>query len=104
MWSYILEIDITITDGLRFSFEQEDQHVSSGSDEEDCLPTVSNQNAPTVPVAALHDLDRLLQLSQTGDVETEEYQLLKSRILLQMSLSFQCISLPKTSHPVLLLA
>ena len=67
--------------------------ISEGS-----LPKLSN--GLMIPDAAIHDLNRLLQLNQTDDVTTEEYQRLKSRILSQMSLPFQYESLP-TNHGAL---
>ena len=43
-------------------------------------------------------MDRLLQLNhQTGEVETEEYQRLKSRIVSKMALPYQYESLPRES-------
>lgn len=96
MLSSMLGRDFTITDGLRFSFaDQEAQHMPSTSTKEDAL-LMPSKTVPTVPVAAIHDLDRLLQLNQQScDVNTEEYQLLKSRILSKMSFPFQYESIHK---------
>ena len=94
--------DFTMTDGLRFSFNQEDQQMQTATTiSEGSLPKLSN--GLMIPDAAIHDLNRLLQLNQTDDVNTEEYQRLKSRILSQMSLPFQFESLP-TNHGALPIA
>lgn len=95
--SKMLGIDFTITDGLRFSFFQhKEQQLPSTRDKKERLPMLCS--GPTSVAVPIHDLDRLLQLNQTGDVECEEYQLLKSRILSKMSLPFHYMSLPKASH------
>ena len=85
--------DFTITDGLRFIFDQDEQHMQSATNSESSLPMLSN--GLMIPDAVIHDLNRLLQLNQTEDVRTEEYQLLKLRILSRMSLPFQYVSLPR---------
>ena len=77
------------TVGLRLRFD-----MPYSNDEEDCW---AMSNGPA-SVAAVQDLDRLLQLNQSGDIEIQGYQLLKSRILLKMSLPFQYASRPETSH------
>jgi hypothetical protein len=86
---------VTIIDGLRFSLDQpnEEQLAFARHKEMDYLPLLSS--GPMISSAAIHDLDRLLKLNQTGD---EEYQQLKSRILAKTSQAFQSISLPKVSH------
>jgi hypothetical protein len=85
------------TVGLRFSFGM--PSTSNNSKTEDCLLMLSN--SPT-PDAVIHDdLNRLLQLNQTDDVKTEEYELLKSRILSKMSLPKNCRARPVGSTAVM---
>ena len=57
-------------------------------------------NGPTRD-AAIHDLNRLLQLHQTDDVKTEEYRILKSRILSKMSRPKNCGARPNGSTAVM---
>lgn len=76
------------TVGLRFSF---DMPSTNSSNADDCLLMLSN--GPT-PDAAIQDLDRLLHLNQTGDVQTEEYRRLKSCILSKMALPKNCGARP----------
>jgi hypothetical protein len=89
--SKLLGRDFTIADGLRFSVDQEEQDVQATTNSEGSLPMLGN--GIMIADAAIHDLDRLLQLNQTHDVKIE-YELLKSRILAKMSLPFQYVSLP----------
>ena len=71
------------TVGLRFSFDMMPSTNNNSNTEENML-TLSN--GPSTPDAAIHDLDRLLHLNQSGDAKTAEYRLLISRILSTMSL------------------
>jgi hypothetical protein len=82
------------TVGLRFSYELPFANI----EEDPTLPMLSSKNVTSIPADAIHDLERLLQLNQTGNVETEEFQLLKSSILSKMSLPFQCELSPKHNN------
>ena len=83
------------TVGLRFSFDM--PTMISQHTENSALPILSD--SPTQDVDAIQDLDRLLQLNQIGDVETEEYQRLMLRILSKMSLPCQYEALSKKTGP-----
>jgi hypothetical protein len=92
----LLGRDFTMTDGLRFSFDQEGHHMPLAGTNENNPPRLSND--PTTSDTAIQDLDRLLHLNQTGGVTTEEYQLLKASIVSTISLPFQYKSLPKKNY------
>jgi hypothetical protein len=73
--------------------------ISNSSETEDCLLLIRN-NGPT-PDAAMSYINRLLQRNQSGHVKFDEYRLLKSRILSNMSLPKNCGARPVGSTAVM---